>query len=293
MRRRKFLTTLAAIPAAAAAMHLKDLARLAEGFSPTPRMPVLFLGHGSPMNAIEENTFVQGFRKIGSELPRPNAILCISAHWETRGTRVTAMAMPRTIHDFGGFPQALFEVQYPAPGSPELAATTQDLLAPTPVELDESWGLDHGAWSVIKHLYPDADVPVVQLSLDRGLSARQHYELGRQLAPLRDRGVLIVGSGNLVHNLGMVAWDHLNDAYAYDWAAEARTRMNALIMAGDHARLQDPHALGKAFRLAIPTPEHYLPVLYALALQQKDEEPMLFNDQPLGGSLTMTSVLLQ
>ena len=293
MHRRKFLALSAALPAAAATMHLKDLANLASGFAPTPRMPVLFLGHGSPMNAIDENTFVQGFRRMGAELPRPNAVLCISAHWETRGTQVTAMAMPRTIHDFGGFPKALFEVQYPAPGSPELANATRELLAPTPVGLDENWGLDHGAWSVIKHMYPDADVPVVQLSLDRGLDARQHYALGRQLAPLRDRGILIVGSGNMVHNLGLVAFDRLNEAYAFDWAAEARTRMNELVLAGDHAALQHYEQQGRAFQRAIPTPEPYQPLLYTLALQEKGEEPTLFNDQPLAGSLTMTSVLVR
>ncbi|MCB0793452.1 MAG: 4,5-DOPA dioxygenase extradiol [Flavobacteriales bacterium] len=274
-------------------MQLKELASISQRFAPTPRMPVLFLGHGSPMNAIEENVFVQGFRSIGGELPRPNAVLCISAHWETRGTQVTAMAMPRTIHDFGGFPQELFDVQYPAPGSPELAEATRELLAPSPVDLDQSWGLDHGAWSVIKHLYPDADVPVVQLSLDRGLDGRQHYALGRQLAPLRERGVLIVGSGNMVHNLGLVAWDHLQEVHAFDWAAEARERMNRSILEGDHATLQDYHVQGKAFQLAIPTPEHFLPLLYALALQEKDETPMLFNDLPVAGSLTMTSVLVR
>ena len=176
----------------------------------TEKMPVLFLGHGNPMNAIEENEFVAGIRSIGMTIPKPDAILCVSAHWETRGTFVTAMSKPRTIHDFGGFPRALFEVQYPAPGSPELAKVTKSLIRKTDVGLDESWGLDHGAWSVIKHLYPDADVPVIELSLDHNQDPQYHYELAKELRPLRDKGVLIIGSGNMVHNLGLVAWDKLN-----------------------------------------------------------------------------------
>jgi len=212
MNRKKFLKTLAVMPLAAAAMKLSELSKITDPLGNTERMPVLFLGHGSPMNAIEENDFVAGFRKIGSEISRPNAVLCISAHWETKGTFVTAMEKPRTIHDFGGFPQALFDVQYPAPGSPDLAKETQSLVQKTMIKLDESqWGLDHGAWSVIKHLYPDADVPVIQMSLDYSQSPQYHYELAQELAALRDKGILIVGSGNMVHNLRKVAWDRLND----------------------------------------------------------------------------------
>lgn len=272
-------------------MKISSLREITGSFANTERMPVLFLGHGSPMNAIEENEFSSGFRKAGQELPPPIAVLCISAHWETRGTYVTAMEHPRTIHDFGGFPRELFEVQYPAPGSPELAKEVKGLVTTTDVGLDEKWGLDHGAWSVIKHLYPKADVPVIQMSLDYSQPAQYHYELARELASLRRKGVLIVGSGNMVHNLGMVAWDRLNDSgYGYDWAIEARNKMKSCILSGDHQPLVNFQAQGKAFNLAIPTPEHFLPLLYTLALQEKDEAPSFFNDKAVAGSLTMTSV---
>lgn len=245
------------------------------------------------MNAIEENEFVEGFRKVSSTIEKPQAILCISAHWETRGTQVTAMANPRTIHDFGGFPKALFEVQYPAPGSPMLAREVEKILDPVPVGMDQQWGLDHGAWSVLKHLYPEADVPVIQLSLDYTKGPRYHYELARQLAALRHKGVLVVGSGNLVHNLRLVAWDRLqDDNYAYDWALEASENMKYWLQDGDHERLIRFEAQGKAFQLAIPTPEHYLPLLYVLGLQDKTDQLSLFNDKAVGGSLTMTSVRL-
>lgn len=256
----------------------------------TPKMPVLFLGHGSPMNAIEENEFVQGFRKVSAEIEQPKAVLCISAHWETRGTQVTAMQNPPTIHDFGGFPRELFEVQYPAPGSPELARETKELVKTTEVNLDHKWGLDHGAWSVIRHMYPQADVPVIQLSLDYTKGAQYHYELASQLAKLREKGVLIVGSGNLVHNLGMVAWRRLNEPFAYDWAQEANRKMKQFILDGNHEALINYSKQGKEFALSIPTPEHYLPLLYALALQEKQDEVQLFNDQPVAGSISMTSV---
>ncbi len=272
-------------------MNPGSLPRMAESFGNTERMPVLFLGHGNPMNAIEENEFVDGFRKTGQEIPRPNAILVVSAHWETRGTLVTAMEKPPTIHDFGGFPKALFDVQYPAPGSPELARETQRIVKNTEVGLDEHWGLDHGAWSVVKHLYPDADVPVIQMSLDYYQTPQFHYELGRELAPLRKKGVLIIGSGNMVHNLSKVAWNRLNDTeYGFDWAIEASEKMKAFIRSGDHAPLIGFRSQGTAFDLAIPTPEHYLPLLYALALKEENEEVTLFNDKAVGGSLTMTSV---
>ncbi|MBL7794230.1 MAG: 4,5-DOPA dioxygenase extradiol [Saprospiraceae bacterium] len=291
MNRKKFLQSLAVLPLAGVAMKLSDLSKVTDSLSSTEQMPVLFLGHGSPMNAIEENEFVEGFRKIGQEIPRPNAIICVSAHWETRGTFVTAMEKPRTIHDFGGFPKALFDVQYPAPGSPQTALDTQSLVTKTNVGLDEKWGLDHGAWSVIKHLYPDADVPVIQMSLDYTQSPQWHYELAQELAALRKKGVLIVGSGNMVHNLRMVAWDKLNVSdYGYDWALEAREKMNAFILSGDHQPLVNFQSQGRAFNLAIPTPEHYLPLLYALALREKDENVALFNDKAVAGALTMTSV---
>ena len=264
---------------------------ISQDFANTEKMPVLFLGHGSPMNAIEENEFVTGFRNIGKTIPKPAAVLCISAHWETFGTKVTAMEHPQTIHDFGGFPRALFEVQYPAPGNPKLAGEIQQRIEKTEVGLDEKWGLDHGAWSVIKHLFPAADVPVIQLSLDRSQRAKYHYELARELAWLRNKGVLIIGSGNMVHNLGMVAWDKMNvDNFAYDWTTEASIKMNQFISEREHEKLINYRLEGSAFEKAIPTPEHFLPLLYVLALQENNEKTTFFNDKAVAGSLTMTSV---
>jgi 4,5-DOPA dioxygenase extradiol len=283
---------LEVLPLLGTAMKLKSLNHISETFDNTEKMPVLFLGHGSPMNAIEENEFVTGFRNVGNEITKPNAIICISAHWETKGTFVTAMKQPKTIHDFGGFPKALFDVQYPAPGSPELAKETQKLITKTAVGLDdEHWGLDHGAWSVIKHLYPEADVPVIQMSLDYRQSPQYHYELAKELAALRKKGVLIVGSGNMVHNLRMVAWQRLNEVgYGYDWAIEANENMKKFILNGNHQNLINYQSQGKSFELAIPTPEHYLPLLYTLALKEETEAVQLFNDKLLAGSLTMTSL---
>lgn len=286
MDRRNALRLLALTPAAA--MTLRELEKATDGFPSTPAMPVLFLGHGSPMNAIEDNPFSRGWQEVGRGLPRPSAILCISAHWETRGTFVTGMDKPRTIHDFGGFPQALFDVQYPAPGSPELAASTQQAITSAHVGVDHAWGLDHGAWSVIIHLFPKADVPVVQLSLDRNLSPAQHYALAGELASLRRKGVLIIGSGNMVHNLGVIDWH--NPAGGYEWAQEASTRMKELIQHGDHSGLVDYSTQGRAFQLSVPTPEHYLPLLYTLALKEEAEPLSLFNDQLMMGSIAMTSL---
>lgn len=291
MKRKHFLKLMAVVPLTGVAMNLKEFGRITEGFGNTEKMPVLFLGHGSPMNAIEENEFVRGFRESVRTIPRPKAILCISAHWETKGTRVTAMPNPRTIHDFGGFPKALYEVNYPAPGSPELAEATKKIVTKTEVILDDKWGLDHGAWSVIKHMYPDADIPVVQMSLDYQQTPAYHYELARELDRLRSKGILIIGSGNMVHNLRMVAWDKMNvDDYGYDWALEASDKMKQFIQNGNHTSLINYHSNGRPFELAVPTPEHYLPLLYTLALQGKDEKVSLFNDKAMAGSLTMTSV---
>ncbi len=270
---------------------LNDLHSISSSFSNTDKMPVLFLGHGSPMNAIEENQFVTGFRNLAKTLPQPNAILCISAHWFTNGTKVTAMQMPRTIHDFGGFPQALFEVQYPAKGSPELAQETKKILEPVLVDLDEHWGLDHGAWSVIKHLYPEANVPVIQLSIDYTKSGQYHFELAQKLQSLRRKGVLIIGSGNIVHNLRLVDFRNFDkDNYGYDWAIEARETINSYLLDDNFQPLIDFEKMNKATQLAIPTPEHYLPLLYTLGLKEKSEELSLFNDKLLAGSLSMTSV---
>lgn len=293
MNRKEFIKSMALLPVLTSCMNVKDLDKMTAQMNSTSKMPVLFLGHGSPMNAIEENEFVAGFRKIGQELTKPNAILCISAHWETRGTYVTAMQNPPTIHDFGGFPQALFDVQYPAPGSPELAEETKKLITNTEVGLDDNWGLDHGAWSVIRHLYPNADIPVIQMSIDYTKPASYHYELAKQISSLRQKGVLIIGSGNMVHNLRMVAWRKLNEEFAFDWATEANEKMKSHIMSGDFQPLIDFKSQGRAFDLAIPTPEHYLPLLYTLALKDENEKISLFNDKPVGGSLTMTSVKIE
>ena len=290
MDRKQFIKSMALLPIIGSSMTLQDLNKMTNSMSNTGKMPVLFLGHGSPMNAIEENEFVSTFRKLGQELIRPNAILCISAHWETNGTYVTTMQNPRTIHDFGGFPQALFDVQYPAPGSPELATETKHIISKTAVGLDDKWGLDHGAWSVIKHLYPKADIPVIQMSIDYTKSAKYHYELAKEINSLRNKGVLIIGSGNMVHNLRKVAWDRLNEEFAYSWTFEANEKMKSFILNGDHQSLIDFRSQGKAFDLAIPTPEHYMPLLYALALKEENETIELFNDKPVGGSLSMTSV---
>ncbi|MGL2993707.1 4,5-DOPA dioxygenase extradiol [Flavobacterium sp. TSSA_36] len=270
---------------------INDLDKIARSFSTTEKMPVLFLGHGSPMNAIEENQFVTGFRNLAKNLPKPNAILCVSAHWFTKGSKVTAMEMPKTIHDFGGFPKELFEVQYPAHGSPELATITQKLLLPTVVELDHHWGLDHGAWSVIKHLYPKADIPVIQLSIDYSKPNEYHFQLAQQLSRLRQKGILIIGSGNIIHNLRLVDFYNFErDDYGYDWAIEARATINSLLLDGNFQPLLDYEKQGQAFQLAIPTPEHFLPLIYALGLKDKSEEIQLFNDKLVAGSLSMTSV---
>jgi 4,5-DOPA dioxygenase extradiol len=274
----------------ATVMMLKELNKISESTGKTEKMPVLFLGHGSPMNAIEENEFVNGFRNIGNEIIKPKAILCISAHWETKGTFVTAMPSPRTIHDFGGFPKELFAVQYPVAGSPDLAKETKALIKRTEVGLDEKWGLDHGAWSVLKHLYPNADVPVIQLSIDYTKGPQYHFELAKELSILREKGILIVGSGNMVHNLSRVAWNKLNETFAYDWAIEADEKMKSYLLSGDFQKLIDYKNQGKAFELAIPSPEHYLPLIYALGFKNKEEKIRIFNDKPIAGSLTMTSV---
>ena len=272
-------------------MTLNDLQNISDHFPNTEKMPVLFLGHGSPMNAIEENQFVQGFRNISKEIPIPNAILCVSAHWFTNGTFVTAMEMPKTIHDFGGFPPELFAVQYPAKGSPELAKATSELLLPEIVHEDHSWGLDHGAWSVIRHLYPKADIPVIQLSIDYTKPTQYHFDLAKKLQKLREKGVLIIGSGNIVHNLRMVDFRNINTiGYGYDWAIEAREKTNNWLLDGDFQQLIDYQKQGNALQLAIPTPDHYLPLLYTLGLKEKSENLSLFNNELIAGSLSMTSV---
>jgi 4,5-DOPA dioxygenase extradiol len=291
MNRKEFLKNIAA---AAAMMTLPSLKNLADSLpEQDEKMPVLFIGHGSPMNALEDNEFTARWRKLGQEIPQPKAVLCVSAHWLTRGTFVTAMDQPKTIHDFVGFPKALFDAEYAAPGAPNLAQQIQAQLAPTVVGLDHDWGLDHGTWSVTKQMYPEANIPVLQLSLDYTKPAAWHYALGQQLAALRKKGVLIIGSGNMVHNLGMIHMPSItsgNPEYGYDWAIEMNDIFKRKIIDGDHQALVHYERLGPAAKLAIPSPDHYFPLLYALALQGKNEAPMIFNDKLMAGSLNMTSV---
>lgn len=255
------------------------------------KMPVLFIGHGSPMNGIEDNAFSARWRELGKEIAQPVAVLVVSAHWLTRGTHVTAMENPRTIHDFGGFPQALFDVQYPAPGNPDLAKETQKLVTSTSVGLDHEWGLDHGTWTVVRHMYPEANIPVLQLSIDYHRPPQYHYDLAKELAALRRKGVLIIGSGNMVHNLRMVAWDRLGEPeYGFDWALDMNETFKKHISERSHQPLINYDSLGASGLLAIPTPDHYYPLLYVLGLQEKNDETVFFNDRAVGGSLTMTSV---
>ena len=291
MNRRSFMRSAMLFPLALKIMDTNTLNNLMNSGENSGRMPVLFVGHGSPMYAIEENEFVHTWRKLGEELPKPKAILCISAHWETNGTFVTAMPKPMTIHDFGGFPKELFAVQYPAPGSPELAYLTKNTIKKTAVELDQKWGLDHGAWSVIRNIYPKADIPIIEMSLDYNQSPQFHYDLAKELASLRDKGVLIIGSGNIVHNLRMVAWDKVNEPeYGFDWAIHANDKIKQHILNNNHKELINYMLLGREVQMAVPTPEHYLPLLYTLALKGENEPVAFFNDKAVMGSLAMTSV---
>lgn len=274
--------------------NLHDLYQMGRHLPDTETMPVFFFGHGTPMNALELNEFTRQWRQIGANLPKPAAILAISAHWLTQGgTAVTAMEKPQTIHDFGGFPQALFNMQYPAVGHAGLVQETIQNISLTQVHEDMEWGLDHGTWSVLTHVFPEANVPVVQLSIDYSQGAAYHIELGKQLAALRRKGVLIVTSGNMVHNLRMMSRTaQLDEAFGFDWALEANDVFKDLIGKREHARLANWQNLGAAVSLAIPTPDHYYPMMYALGLQETGDELSFFNDQAVMGSLTMTSFRL-
>jgi 4,5-DOPA dioxygenase extradiol len=272
-------------------MNQKELRNLSLSGQSTELMPVLFIGHGTPMNAIEVNEFVLKWREQGISIPLPKAVLCISAHWETSGTFVTAMAMPPTIHDFGGFPKELYEVQYPAPGSPELAYYVKRTVRSVEVGLDQKWGLDHGSWSILRNIYPRHEIPVVEMSLNWHLTPLEHYKLAKELAPLRKAGVLIIGSGNMVHNLRMISWDHANDPeYGFDWAIRANETFNNLILDNNHQDLINYQTLGPEVQMAVPSPDHYLPLLYCLALKEENESVGYFNDRLVMGSLSMTSV---
>ena len=252
------------------------------------KMPVVFFGHGSPMNTLDHNQYTEVWRKLGEAIPTPKAILCISAHWYTRGTAVTAMESPKTIHDFYGFPQALFDIQYPAPGDPRLASRVRELLAPLEVHPDHGWGLDHGTWSVLKHAYPDAGIPVVQLSIDGTQPPQFHYDTGRRLAPLRDEGVLVVGSGNVVHNLGLMK---RNGGPPFDWSVRFNEKIREALASRDHQALVDFERLGEDAQLSVPTPEHYLPLLYVAAMQGMDETMSFAVDGYDLGSVSMLTAV--
>ena len=252
-------------------------------------MPAVFFGHGNPMNALRRNAWTESWSAIGAAIPRPRAVLCISAHWYIPATLVTAMRVPRTIHDFGGFPPELFEVEYPAPGDPELANRVQDLLAPIDVGLDDRWGLDHGTWSVLRHVFPEADIPVVQLSIDETKPAEFHYETAKRLAPLRDEGVLVIGSGNVVHNLHAYAWGR-HEVEPLDWVLRFEKRIRELLETGNHGPLINYETLGPDAMLSAPTPDHYLPLLYVAALQRKDDQIDFPVEGFDGGSISMLCV---
>ena len=271
---------------------LNDLAKATNDLAEQDKkMPVLFMGHGSPMNGIEENEFSEYWAELAKEIPQPEAVLSISAHWLTRGTHVTAMPNPKTIHDFGGFPQELYNVEYPAPGKPELAKEVTAIVRSTNVGLNHDWGLDHGTWTVVRHMYPEANIPVIQLSIDFYKPASYHYKLAGELASLRKKGVLIIGSGNMVHNLRMVDWQNMNTPnFGFDWAKEINETFKRKIEKAEHSSLIDYLNLGNAAKLAVPTPDHYFPLIYTLGLQDKKDEIEFFNDKYVGGSLSMTSV---
>lgn len=252
-------------------------------------VPALFLGHGNPMNALARNSYTQAWAALGASMPRPTAILSVSAHWYVPGTAVTAMAAPRTIHDFGGFPRELYDIQYPAPGEPQLAMHIQELLAPLTVANDQHWGLDHGTWSVLCHVFPNADIPVVQLSIDETQSSAFHYETGQRLRSLRKEGVLILGSGDIVHNLHAYAWGK-HSVEPHDWAVRFESRVRELLLKRDHAPLVDYESLGKDALLSVPTPEHYLPLLYVLGASLKDEAISFPVEGFDGGSVSMLAV---
>lgn len=290
MKRRSFLTTMVT-SAGAIALESTLRAMADELVEQDFMMPTFFDGHGSPMNAIEDNVFTRGWREAMANIPKPKAIICISAHWLTKGTWITAMPKPRTIHDFGGFPRKLSEASYPAPGAPKMAQAISKSMSQLAIGLDQKWGLDHGAWSVLMPVFPDADIPVMELSIDYDRPASWHYDLGQMLVSLRKRGVLIIGSGNIVHNLGLMTPQMANAGF--DWADAINEKIKTLILKQDHQSIIDFIRLGKESRLAIPTPDHYYPLLYTLGLQTKADNVSIFNDQSVMGSIAMTSVKIE
>ncbi|UKN01092.1 4,5-DOPA dioxygenase extradiol [Paracrocinitomix mangrovi] len=291
MKRSEFIQSLGLLAVTPVAMKLSGLKKLTDDLPTTKKMPVMFVGHGNPMNAVEDNSFTQGWAASVKDMPTPKAILCISAHWLTKGTKVTAMEMPKTIHDFYGFPQKLFDVEYNAPGAPKYATETKKIITSTTVDLDHEWGLDHGTWSVLVKMYPKADIPVFQLSLDYSKGEQFHYDLAKELSALRKKGVLIIGSGNIVHNLRMASF--AENPTPYDWALEFDQKSKELIEKKDHASLIKYKDLGKSALLSIPTPDHYWPLLYTLALQDKEDKLSFFNEEMAFASGSMRSVIIQ
>jgi 4,5-DOPA dioxygenase extradiol len=289
MNRKDFLAALSVVPLSAVAMKLNDLERITHSFESTERMPVLFIGHGNPMNAITDTPYGRSWAELGKKLPKPKAILCISAHWLTNGTAVNISAQPKTIHDFGGFPDELFKVQYPASGAPEIARTVIQEVKSVKVQEDKDWGLDHGAWSVLKHLYPKANVPVFQMSIDYGKSPEYHYKLGKELSALRNRGVLILSSGNIVHNLGMVSWNDPNKKF--DWAIEFDTLVKEQVLKNDPLPLINYQKNARLAQLAHPSNDHYLPLMYTLGLRDDKDQVNFLTETIDMGSISMRSVL--
>ena len=295
MKRIDFIKSVAFLPLIGSLSKLNAMNSILSEKDCSDPMPVLFVGHGSPTNAIENNEFSQKWFELGQKLPHPRAILCISAHWETNGTLVTAMEKPRTIHDFGGFQKELYEVIYPVPGSPELANETQTTVKARQIKSDMSWGLDHGCWSVISRMYPKADIPIIQMSLDVNSSPLDHYNLSKELLPLRRKGILILSSGNMVHNLGMMSvrnWNNINEEFGFEWAYSANHLFKKYIDEHNHEKLINYDKLGTDVQKAIPTNEHFIPLLYSLALQEEKDSISYFNDKAVAGSLTMTSVII-
>lgn len=276
-------------------MTINDLHKSVSSQQGTPIMPILFIGHGSPMNAIENNEFSKMWTELGSNLPIPRAIVCISAHWETRGTFVTTENQPKTIHDFSGFPRELYLQKYQSPGAPLLAQDVIDNIKTTHIEGENKWGLDHGTWTILKYTYPQASIPVIQISIDHYKNPQWHYDLGKELAFLRSKGVLVIGSGNMIHNLRMmrIAGDDFNAEYGYDWAFDINNIIKNNLMEGNVKSLINYHSLHKDASLAIPTPEHYIPMLYILGMKSKNERIRIFNDKVIAASLNMTSFIVE
>lgn len=291
MKRRDFLGTLASLPLISMNLNLKDLAKLGSELPPAEKSPLLFVGHGNPMYAIQDNPFSRKWAELGKTLEKPKAILCISAHWLSNGTLVHVKTKPSTIHDFGGFPDELFRVQYPAPGSPEYAREVIQSVHAVTIKEDQEWGLDHGAWSVLRNMYPDAKVPVFQLSIDYGKAPLYHYELGKELAGLRQKGVLILASGNVVHNLGMVSWN--DPSKTYDWAIEFDALVKQKVLENDAQALIHYQKNQHLARLAHPTNDHYLPLMYTLGLRDPKDRVEFFNEAIDMGSISMRGILLR